>query len=201
LSLRLMKPLFAVMTAVLAFTNVFSLHVSYFIDEDKYPSFRLYSPLSGFFGKVEFTGLVCELTRDFVCDNRVALNVVNDLAEAGETVLIDYGDLPLMFYRPDLKIYSPDTLHYMNAPPDVAVSSDNSPLSLDAEAMKANYNLIIISVPNVVFGNIPEPRAHYFVTPSAKVSIRMYIRSDHKERIRKLPQAIEALEARWCRPR
>jgi 4-amino-4-deoxy-L-arabinose transferase-like glycosyltransferase len=195
------KMLFAVIVIMLAFTNFFSIPINYFVNKDKHPIFRLHPPQSEPFAKAEFAGLVCELTQDFVCDNRVALNVVNDLAEAGETVFINYGDLPLMFYRPDLKIYSPATRQYMHTPPDVAVSSDNGSFSLDAEAMKANYNLIVISVPNVVFGNIPEPRAHYFVTPSAKVPFRIYIRSDHKERLRKLPHTIETLEARWYRPR
>jgi len=194
--------IFAVVIIMLALTNIFSLPLQNFVDLDKYPQFALH-PSDDPFAKTEFAGLACELTQDFVCCDSVALNIVNDLAKAGETVFTDYGDLPLMFYRTDLNIYSLYTCRYMLTPPDVVVSSDKDIFSLNADAMRVrqgyNYNSVIISVPDTVFGNVPEPRAHFFVTPSAKIPFRIYLRSDHQDRIRKLPQTAEGLEARWYR--
>jgi 4-amino-4-deoxy-L-arabinose transferase-like glycosyltransferase len=97
------KGFFTVIAAALMFTNVFSLPVKHFVDTDKYQRFSLH-PKYEPFSKSGFVALVYELTHSFVCRNQVALNAADDLAEAGETVFIDGGDLPLMFYKPDLKV-------------------------------------------------------------------------------------------------
>jgi len=200
------KLLLTVVAVMLAFTNIFSLPVKYFVDMDKYPLFRLHLK-DGPFERVPFAGLIYELTHDFVCGNRVTLNVADDFADADETVLIDHGDLPLMFYRPDLKIYTPDTQQNMRNAPDLAVLAYNSLYShyveVQLEKMRdqygCDYGYIIISIPAAMYGNIPEPRAHYFVTPSSEAPFVVYLRSDHWDRVNRLPHSIEALQTRWYR--
>jgi len=114
-----------------------------------------------------------------------------------------------MFYRPDLKVYTLSAWQNSHSAPDLVISADNSFYGRDIKAhlqkMQAqygcSYNSITISVPDVVFGNIHEPQYHYFITPSTKIAFRVYLRSDHKDRINKLPGTIEALESRWYRSR
>jgi len=203
------KPLFAVTATVLAFTNIFSLPVQYLVDAYKEPESRLHSQ-PGLFARINFVGLMYELTHDFICCNRVALNAVDDLAEAGETVLIDYGDLPLMFYRPDLSVYSLNTLSELHNPPDLAISYQTiyyrnyyiENYIRDVQTRyKCNYLCVKISVPEELCGNIPEPDQHDFATPSKRFPFQIYLRSNHKDRINKLPLTIKALETRWYRPR
>jgi hypothetical protein len=50
-------------------------------------------------------------------------------------------------------------------------------------------------------GNIPDPAKHWFATPVQRVPYKIYIREDHKDRVLKLPQAAEELDARWFRRR
>jgi hypothetical protein len=135
---------------------------------------------------------------------------VDDLAEADETVLIDSGDLPLMFYRPDLNIYSLNTLSQLHKVPDLIISYrsnyyhsdeiDNFIQKLQA-ANKGDYLCVTISAPEELCGNIPEPDEHDFVTPSGRIPFEVNLRSNHQNRLQKLPQTIEEHEARWFRQR
>jgi hypothetical protein len=199
LSLWSTRLFLTIVITTLVFTNIFSLPLQYLIGTAKYPKPKI-SPPPGLFTGIEFAGLMYELTHDFVCCNRVALNVVDDLAEADETVLIDSGDLPLMFYRPDLNIYSLNTLSRLRHTPDLVISYKSSYYHSDyiynfiqklQTAHKGNYLCITISVPEELCGNTPEPDEHDFITPSKRFPFQAYIRSDHQDRIQKLPRTIE----------
>jgi len=209
LSLWSTRLFLTIVITTLVFTNIFSLPLQYLIGTAKYPKPKI-SPPPGLFTGIEFAGLMYELTHDFVCCNRVALNVVDDLAEADETVLIDSGDLPLMFYRPDLNIYSLNTLSQLHKVPDLIISYrsnyyhsdeiDNFIQKLQA-ANKGDYLCVTISAPEELCGNIPEPDEHDFVTPSGRIPFEVNLRSNHQNRLQKLPQTIEEHEARWFRQR
>jgi 4-amino-4-deoxy-L-arabinose transferase-like glycosyltransferase len=208
LSLWATNLLSAAVVITLMFTGFFSLPMRYLIGAGQRAESRS-NPQPEPFAGMKFAGLIYELTNDFVCCNRVALNAVNDLAEAGETVLIDYGDLPLMFYRPDLNIYGLNTLSEMHNVPDMAITYTsiyyrNYYIGKYIEQVhikhKCRYLSVIISVPEGLCGNIPEPDEHNFATPSRRFSFQVYLRSDHTDRLKKLPQTTEALEARWYRP-
>ena len=108
--------------SILIFSNIFGLATQYFLcgDRDNYNKIDFCSR-SNPSVRTEFAGLMYEITHDFVCPDRVAVNVVDDLAMAGETVVIDYSSLVLMFYRPDLRIYGPDTLPNLQNLPDLCI--------------------------------------------------------------------------------
>jgi len=151
----------------------------------------------------EFTGLLYEITNDFVCADRVAVNAVDDLAEAGEKVAIDYSTLVLMFYRPDLRVYFVSELPNQPEQPDMIITYHN-PDSVDIQGWlkKYHYYSCTLKVPvSTRAGSIPEPTQHWFATDSARFYYWIYLREDHKDRMLRLPQTAEGLEARWFRRR
>lgn len=203
-------------TLILMLTNIVSLPVQYLVEFDGFrtPDFCTKSRP---FVRADLAGLIYELTHDFVCPNRVAANVADDLAEPGDTVVINYGDMPLMFYRPDLKIrgwwyaamnhveFTALKLPESPGPPDIIIKRTFEPVDFDEHLRpllsRHQYQRLAIDVPAMNWGNIPEPSQHHFATPSERFAFEVYLRADHKDRLSKLPQTFEELEARWYRRR
>ena len=150
--------------------------------------------------RTELAGLMYEMTHDFICPDRVAVNVVNDLAKAGETVAIDYSGLVIMFYRPDLRVYYGHTLSDLQFLPDLYIVCQNSGDINEEVLRKYSYVYLTLDVPAAYFAaNIPEPGKHLFATSGHRVSFKIYLRADHKDRLLGLPQTAKELEAFWCR--
>jgi len=187
---------------ILIFSNGFSLATQYLAGENR----ENYEDLD-FCTKTkpavrsEFSGLLYEITHDFVCPDRVIVNVVDDLAEAGEIVMIDYSNFVLRFYRPDLQTYDPTEFPNFQKPPDLCIKCQQ-PWRIDMKNSEKDFIVYVISAPAASpGGNIPEPDEHWFATNSTRIPFWIYLRRDHGERTLKLPQNAEELEARWFRRR
>jgi hypothetical protein len=149
----------------------------------------------------EFAGLLYEITHDFVCPDRVIVNVADDLAEAGEVVIIDYSNFVLRFYRPDLQVYDPTEFPNFQKLPDLCIKCQQ-PWRIDMKSSEKDFISCIISVPVASpGGNIPEPDEHWFATNSVRVPFWIYLRRDHEERLSKLIQTEKNLDSRWFRCR
>jgi hypothetical protein len=154
-----------------------------------------------------FGFLFYELTGDFICPNRVTLNVVNDLTEPNEWATVNYGDLPLMFYRPAMIITTGrKKLNLSENPqtfPDIIIErsfpNPNFKRYVKDILARCDYILIEIPVPAMTWGNIPEPREHRYRTPKQLAPFRVFLRADHKQRLAKIPQTPENLTTRWYR--
>jgi hypothetical protein len=180
---------------ILMFSDVFSLPVQYFVRGDEYKDLDFCSKSKPFI-RTEFTGLIYEITHDFVCPDRLAVNLVDSLVEPEETAAASYGELVLMFYRPDVRVYGPDTLSNAAGAPDLFILG-KTPWLINIEEWLKKYAYIqcLIPVPVATFGgNFPEPSGHYFSTSSRQCILQVYLRRDHENRISKLPKTAEELE-------
>jgi hypothetical protein len=187
---------------ILIFSNGFSLATQYLAGENRENYEVLdFCTKSKPAVRTEFTGLLYEITHDFVCPDRVAVNVADDLAEAGEAVMIDYGNFVLRFYRPDLQIYDPTEFPNFQRLPDLCIECQ-APWRIDMKGSQKDFISRIIYVPIASpGGNIPEPDEHWFATNSVRRPFWIYLRRDHEDRMSRLPQAAEELDARWFRRR
>ena len=187
------KAITTIAVVILIFTNITGLPMQTLVD---LPDYKTHDFCSGSkpFLRTEFVGLLYELTHDFVCPNRITRNIADKLIETGETILINYGDLPLMFYRPDLKIRrllrNPD-MPAEQQPPDVIIirpcfTNHQFEQYLQSMLKRDDYHVIKVPAPDMIWGNIPEPREHRFVTPLKQNFFIIYLRGDHKHRSAKL---------------
>jgi len=192
---------------ILMFSNIFALPTQYLIYKYHRYLFKAldFCSKSSPFVRAEFAGLVYEITHDFVSPDRLAVNVAGDLVRSDETVVMDYGELVLLFYRPDLRIYSSDTLSNLKGPPDLVILCQ-VPSRIRAffkELREKNDHIYFaFSVPiTSAGGNNAELGEHWFATPSVRRPLYILLRRDHEDRISRLPQTDEELEARWFRRR
>ncbi len=190
------KAITAIVVVILIFTNAAGLPMQTLVDLPDYKTYDFCSKSKPFL-RAEFTGLLYEITHDFVCPNRIARNIADKLLETGETVIINYGDLPLMFYRPDLKIrqplQGPDRSPEPYLSPDVIIihpyfTSRQLQQYLQGVLKQDDYYPLKVTFPAMIWGNIPEPREHHFATPSQQFFFTVYLRGDHKDRLSELPQ-------------
>ena len=185
---------------ILMFSNVFGLVTHYLVHpKARYKVLDFCSKTTPSV-RTELAGLIYEMTHNFICPDRVAVNVVNDLAKAGETVAIDYSGLVIMFYRPDLRVYYGYTLSNLQMLPDLFIKCQ-TPGDINEEVLrKYSYVCLTFDVPAAFFAaNIPEPGKHLFATSENRVSFKIYLRADHKDRLLRLPQTAKELEVLWCR--
>jgi len=179
----------AVGTAALILTSVASVPIQYLLPKS---AIYLYCHTPDFctrqrpFIRFELIGLIYELTHDFVGPDRIALNAVSDLAEPGDVVLTSYGELPLMFYRPDLCIRSPGggaaTMpRPQERPALILLTARDAPAMasyLRDLSARTPYVEIPVSVPVATYGNIPEPSVHWFSTPATSARGAILLRAD-----------------------
>lgn len=136
------------------------------------------------FLRFDFLGVLHELTSEFPSFDQVRLDAVNTLTVSGDLVLTNYGDLPLMFHRPDLVIRGGagggDRPVENSRKPDLILLQSKFPLAfrgyVDELLATGEYEERRVSVPNAPYGNIPEPRAHYFAAPVDTADLWIFIR-------------------------
>ncbi len=134
--------------------------------------------------RFELSGLLHELTSDFPCFDRARLDAVHQFAEQGDLVLMNYGDLPLVFHRPDLVIRGgadgSDRPVEIGRKPDLILLQSKFRLAfrgyVDELLATGDYEERRETVPNAPFGNIPEPRAHFFAAPTDTADLWVFVR-------------------------
>lgn len=152
-------------------------------------------------------GLAAELLSDFVSSDRAIRRIAADLARPGDVVLLNYGDLALMFDRPDLILRggaSNDARPITDArTPDLILLPLANGIAfrgyLDELIAGGGYRTTKLVIPDVPYGNIPEPRDHRFVTPYQTQDLWVMLRADHQDRLKGLPVEIAELTRRWTR--
>jgi hypothetical protein len=132
-----------------------------------------------------------ELTHDFESPDAIRLREADALAKSGEVVLVNYGDLPLMFHRPDLivrggvsKLGLPIDDH---GKPDLILLQAHQPIWFREELARLvggpDYVRLELAAPDALYGNIPEPRAHWYRTPAQRSAFLVFLRADHRDRL------------------
>ncbi len=196
----------AICLLLLTLTNLLSLPLQYVVDprSQRTPDFctsqRPYL-------RADFAGLLYELTHDFAGPDRIARRIVDDLARPNEIVLTNYGDLPLMYARPDLKIRGGPGGGARpcgnDEKPDLIIihtgAAKGVPFMdyLNELTTAGSYRLIRLIVPDIPYGNIPEPRAHFYGTPSETRELYLFVRTDDADRLSNLPVDAAELVQRW----
>lgn len=134
--------------------------------------------------RFDLSGLLHELTNDFPCFDRARLEAVNQFAGQGDLVLTNYGDLPLVFHRPDLVVCGgaegSDRPVEVGRKPDLMLLQSKFRLAfrgyVDELLATGEYDERREPVPNAPFGNIPEPRAHFFAAPTEMADLWIFVR-------------------------
>lgn len=134
--------------------------------------------------RFELSGLLHELTSDFPCFDRARLDAVYQFADQGDLVLTNYGDLPLGFHRPDLVIRGgadgSERPVEIGRIPDLILLQAKFRLAfrgyVDELLATGEYVEHRESVPNAPYGNIPEPRAHFFAAPTDTADLWVFVR-------------------------
>lgn len=209
--IRARSPIFAhavlaICLLLLTQTNLASIPMQYVVDprSQRTPDFctsqRPYL-------RADFAGLMYELTHDFAGPDRMARRIVDDLARPNEIVLTNYGDLPLMFARPDLRIRGGPGGGARpcggDEKPDLIIIHTGAAKGvpfidyLSALTAAESYRPIRLMVPDIPYGNIPEPRAHFYATPSETSELYIFVRADHADRRSGLPDDAAELVRRW----
>jgi hypothetical protein len=139
----------------------------------------------------DLAGLVYELSHSFESPDTIRLQEANVLAKSGEVVLVNYGDLPLMFHRPDLIVRG--GVSRLGLPiddhgkPDLILLQAYQPIWFREELTRlvggSDYVRLELDAPDALYGNIPEPRAHWYKTPAHRSGFLVFLRADHRERL------------------
>jgi Dolichyl-phosphate-mannose-protein mannosyltransferase len=141
--------------------------------------------------RFDAAGMLHELTHDFPCFDQARLEAVNRLARPGDMVLTNYGDLPLMFHRPDLLIRGGvgggERPVENNKQPDLILIQPGFGITfwpyLDQLRESGDYLEQRVSVPNSPYGNIPEPRAHFFAAPEQNLVLWIFVKKKNADRV------------------
>ncbi|MEK6643304.1 MAG: glycosyltransferase family 39 protein [Planctomycetota bacterium] len=141
--------------------------------------------------RFDAAGMLHELTHDFPCFDQARLEAVNRLARRGDMVLTNYGDLPLMFHRPDVLIRGGvgggERPVEDGKRPDLILiqSAFGIPFQpyLDQLRESGDYVEQRVSVPNSPYGNIPEPRAHLFAAPEQRLVLWIFVKKKNADRV------------------
>jgi hypothetical protein len=193
--------------SVLLACNVASLPLQYLV-EHPYQQTPDYCTESRPYLRSDLAGMFHELSADFVCPNRVMRRVADDLARPGEMVLVNYGDLPLMFHRPDLVIRGGvgggERPVEEGRRPDLVLLAIASGVRFQSYAEElsrdGSYVSQMIGIPRLPFGNIPEPRAHHYGTPETQQDFWVLLDRRHADRLKALPSGRGELLRRWTSP-
>jgi len=153
-------------------------------------------------------GLLYELRHDFVSSDLVMAHVISDLARDGDTVLVNYGDLPIMFHWPGLVLRGGLAGGAQPVDDDRRPDLILLPLAngipfrpyLDNLVASGDYQTTLLRIPETPYGNIPEPRDHWYATPRTMQDFWVLLRRDHLDRLTGIPLDLTELNARWTRP-
>lgn len=122
---------------------------------------------------------VQELTHEYQGPNEGLASYLNAQARPGQTVVINYEDLPLMFYTP-LRVLGGLGAHGLErvASPDWVIDRRYGPYRERLASLVAagSYERIQIPYPDIRWENRPEPGTHQYLTPQGRDEVVLYRR-------------------------
>ena len=120
-----------------------------------------------------------ELTHTYEGPNEGLLAYLSTHAEPGQTVAVNYEDLPLMFYS-ELQVIGGLSAHGLdrNPQPDWVISRKYGPYRdrLAAIVESGSYERIEIPHPDIRWENRPEPGEHHYLTVRDADNVVLYRR-------------------------
>jgi 4-amino-4-deoxy-L-arabinose transferase-like glycosyltransferase len=121
-----------------------------------------------------------ELSNDYAGPNEGLIAYLSAHAQTGQTVAVNYEDLPLMFYT-DLRVLGGLGLHGLNARtrPDWVVDRKHGPYrDLLADIVQhGSYERIEIPYPDIRWENRPQPGEHHYLTVQDGDPVVLYRRT------------------------
>jgi hypothetical protein len=120
-----------------------------------------------------------ELSNDYQGPNEGLIAYLSAHAHAGQTVAVNYEDLPMMFYT-DLRVLGGLGLHGLNARtrPDWVVDRQHGPYrDLLADVLSdGSYERIEIPYADIRWENRPQPGEHHYLTVQGEAPVVLYRR-------------------------
>jgi len=120
-----------------------------------------------------------ELTHSYVGPNEGLLAYLSAHAKPGQTVVVNYEDLPLMFYT-ELRVLGGLSGHGLTSSlqPDWVISRKYGPYRdrLAAIVAQGSYERIEIPYPDIRWENRPEPGEHHYLTAQGEDNVILYRR-------------------------
>jgi hypothetical protein len=120
-----------------------------------------------------------ELTHPYVGPNEGLVGFMRENAEPGQTVAVNYEDLPLMFYTPQ-RVLGGMGLHNLgrDSQPDWVIDRQYGPYRdlLAAIVSGGMYERIEIPYPDIRWENRPEPGEHHYLTVRDEEPVVLYKR-------------------------
>ncbi len=160
------NPLAVIGIAILLFTNIFTMGAP----------FR--KPLQSLM--VEYIG---EITHDYDGPVEGIVEYLRARAKPGDTVKINYGDLPLMFYT-ELKVDNRAFMEHETFPEWIVYRADwVSPFFFETaygRKVLAEYERIVLDYPDIRWHNRPDPSEHKFRTITQAPKLEIYKRKNEK---------------------
>ena len=164
--MKFSKPLAVVGIVTLLFTNIFTMGAP----------FR--KPLQSLM--VEYIG---EITHDYDGPVEGIVKYLKARARPGDTVKINYGDLPVMFYT-DLKVDNRTFTEHQSYPEWIVYRHDwVTPAFFETDYGKkvlTRYERIVLDYPDISWHNRPDPSEHKFRTVTNAPRLVIYKRKDEK---------------------
>lgn len=118
-----------------------------------------------------------ELTHSYDGPNEGLIGYLSEHAKPGQTLLVNYEDLPLMFYT-DLRVLGGLSGHGLSdgAQPDWVVDRKHGPYrdQLAAVVGAGSYERIEILYPDIRWENRPEPGGHHYLTVQGEENVVLY---------------------------
>jgi len=130
-----------------------------------------------------------ELTHSYIGPNEGLVAYLAARAQPGQTVVVNYEDLPLMFYTP-LRVLGGLEAHGLDGlqmgltdgarGPDWVIDRQYGPYRdrLAALVAAGSYERITIPYPDIRWENRPEPGAHQYLTAQGENSLTLYRRRE-----------------------
>jgi MFS family permease len=120
-----------------------------------------------------------ELTHSYEGPNEGLVAYLSANAQAGQTVAVNYEDLPLMFYT-ELRVLGGLGMHGLNADtqPDWVVDRRHGPYrDVLADVLAAGpYERVEIPYPDIRWENRPQPGQHHYLTVRDENNVVLYRR-------------------------
>jgi hypothetical protein len=122
-----------------------------------------------------------ELTHDYEGPNEGLVGYLSGHAQPGQTVAVNYEDLPLMFYS-DLRVLGGLSAHGLDSDvqPDWVINRKHGPYNdLLMEIVDAgSYEQITVPYPDIRWENRPQPGEHHYLTVHDEENVTLYRRRE-----------------------
>ena len=105
---------------------------------------------------------------------------VNANSDPDDTIITDYGSVPLMFYT-KLRILPEDLLYESSLDADWVILHSGDFVSPPVDVLnklKTNYRLVDLALPDILWDNRPELEYHYFQVPTEIPGLEIYHKID-----------------------